>query len=390
VAIACGVLAASCAAILGFPDRELGDVGEAGPSPNEGGLESGAGDDSGGGDAAFDCGADSGLVACGAACVDPHASSANCGACGHDCLGASCDAGACEPITLATGLDTPVGIAVADDALYVAVNGANQLVSVEKLIGGTKTITFSDNPSAPWGVVLEDAGAAGLRVIVGEERGGGNARVLRCDPKDCAATTDIAGNNDEHIHYFVIDGTTLFWTEANSSNTVMKCTLGNCNNTLATVSTVEEKNAWGLTEIGSTLYWTLENSDGGVRKLPANDVATQQNLAQGIATDGTRLFWANNGGNEIRTCTPPACTATVFALSPSPAHVLVDDGIVYWSENQTAGAIAWCPTSGCGTAPRILISGQKNALWVAADKTAIYWTNSYSGGQVMKIAKPAR
>ena len=45
-------------------------------------------------------------------------------------------------------------------------------------------------------------------------------------------------------------------------------------------------------------------------------------------------------------------------------------------------------TSGCGAAPRILVSGQQTPLWIAADEKAIYWTNRYSGVQVMKIAKP--
>jgi hypothetical protein len=270
-------------------------------------------------------------------------------------------------------------------------------VRIDKADGGVQPLAFSSKVSSPWGMVLEDAGAAGLRVVVGEARGGGNAHVYQCDPSNCPTTTDVGGSGDDNIRYLVVDGPTLYWAESNGGggNRIRSCTLGNCASTLATASSTNEMNAWGLTLVGGTLYWTrnAKPPPGGVRSVTVDggndtDVATGQDGAQGIATDGTRLFWANANANAIMTCAAAGCDAGAFATVPTPQHVLVDEGVVYWSEGIAAGAIAYCPTSGCAAGPRLLVSGQQTPLWIAADRKAIYWTNSYSGGQVMKIAKP--
>jgi hypothetical protein len=57
---------------------------------------------------------------CGGECVDASSDVANCGSCGHDCQGGGCLAGRCQPVTLATNLQEPVGIAV--DATSLELN----------------------------------------------------------------------------------------------------------------------------------------------------------------------------------------------------------------------------------------------------------------------------
>ncbi|HEY8079991.1 MAG TPA: hypothetical protein VIF62_37930, partial [Labilithrix sp.] len=100
-----------------------------------------------GGDSALAC--TGGLTACGSACVDTQGDGKNCGRCDHDCLGGECKAGLCAPITLATGLNDPTGIAADAASLYVTVYGDNAIVQVAKVAGGSNTLsTSTTNPSS--------------------------------------------------------------------------------------------------------------------------------------------------------------------------------------------------------------------------------------------------
>jgi hypothetical protein len=69
----------------------------------------------------FDCGT---TTKCGASCVDTLTDKANCGACGHDCLGGSCSAGKCQPIAVTGPLFNPFALAVtAARVAYADVDG---------------------------------------------------------------------------------------------------------------------------------------------------------------------------------------------------------------------------------------------------------------------------
>lgn len=398
----------ACAALLSLPDRTLdteGGENEAGAS--DASLDQGQRAESGGSEASTDGGTVDGSIPCeggvicpDAGCVDLQSSALHCGACGRDCFGGVCQAGQCGPVKIAENLNTPVGLAVTADGVYVAVNGANQVLRIDKADGGTATLTLSAAPNQPWGVLIEDAGA-NARLVVGESRGGGNARVFLCTLPSCG-TNAVVTQTDDNMRHFAQLGGELIWTEQSGNNgqRLRICNLSNCPGTTTDLKTTEN-NAYGLTVIGNDVYWTIRAGTGKVRHCTrgncngtAADVASNAayDNAEGLATDGTKLYWANNGADTISVCTAPACTdATTFAAATSPHFVFIDGQRVYWSNgvNSSAGSIQWCPTSGCGDAgARTLATGQVNPLWIAADGTAIYWTNSTTTGQVMKARKP--
>lgn len=397
----------ACAAILSLPDRTLdtegGGQNEGGPADAslDRGAETGGGEASGDGgtiDSAVPC--EGGLVCGDAGCVDLQSNALHCGACGRDCLGGVCQAGVCGPVKIADNLDTPVGLAVTADGVYVAVNGGNKVLRIDKADGGAAALTLSAAPSSPWGLLIEDAGAD-ARLIVGEDRGGGNARVFLCTLPSCAANA-VAAPGDDSIHHFAQLGSELVWTEPNGANgqRLALCNLSNCPGTTADLKT-NENNAFGIAVIGNDVYWTIRGATGKVRRCARNncgntatDIASNASYAnaEGLTTDGTKLYWANNGADTITVCTAPGCTdATTFAAAASPHFVFVDGQRVYWSNgvNSAAGSVQWCPAAGCGDAgARTLATGQVNPLWIAADGTAIYWTNSTATGQVMKARKP--
>jgi hypothetical protein len=52
------------------------------------------------------------------ACVDLQTNPLHCGKCMHDCLGGSCQGAQCQPVPIATGIRTPMGVVVVNGIVY--------------------------------------------------------------------------------------------------------------------------------------------------------------------------------------------------------------------------------------------------------------------------------
>ena len=74
-----------------------------------------------------DAGADA--TPCEGGALELATSSKNCGACGHDCRGGECLEGVCDPAFVATGQQSPSGLALDEDYVYWANQTATGTVS---------------------------------------------------------------------------------------------------------------------------------------------------------------------------------------------------------------------------------------------------------------------
>lgn len=135
------------------------------------------------------------------------------------------------------------------------------------------------------------------------------------------------------------------------------------------------------------VYWS--DDSGKVSKVSiaggtATVLATGQSVPQGIAVDGTSVYWANegtgigpDGGTEwngsIMKVPVDGGTPTTLASGQSPVGIAVDKARVYWA-NSGQGTIMSLPIEG-GT-PTVLASGQSNPYGIAVDANNVYWTNS--------------
>ncbi len=121
-----GLLLAGCGSSSNgrAPGGSGGQIGNAGSGGSAGQGGAGAAGSAGqGGSGGQTAACTGGQTACGTACVDLQTDAANCGACGHDCLGGSCKAGLCSPMPV--GPDGVEALVVDGGSVYFmsATNG---------------------------------------------------------------------------------------------------------------------------------------------------------------------------------------------------------------------------------------------------------------------------
>jgi hypothetical protein len=296
---------------------------------------------------------------------------ANCGRCGHDCLGGGCTGGACEPVLLYSG-NTPTSIVVDGPTLFVTVNSSD----------------------APFGFVL------------------------RCSTTDCAADYTMFATDQLNPWFAVQQGGSIYWADfagddaSVEAGSVAGCpTDGGCPEAGAVVYTpkgagfdASDATGVGVTLLGlaadsTYLYWAAGFGDDGAvfRCVPSECAATLARLGTtfgvpfALAVDPSYLFWIDIGPNEVVRCALPACGGgpeifTDIALSGLKLDIsglAIHGGNVYWTQGVGEGGVFQCPTTGCGAGPKVIAKGQAYPIFIAVDDSGIYWSN-YSEGTVLR------
>jgi hypothetical protein len=139
-----GALLSACALVTDLAALETSPAGDAA-------IDAGDASDASASDVAQEACA---LTTCGSACVDLTSNGANCGTCGHDCLGGACDGGACVEVQLANGQDSPEDIAVDPSGVYWTNHGGGG--TVMKYTFATKqTTTLASSQAQPQAIALD-------------------------------------------------------------------------------------------------------------------------------------------------------------------------------------------------------------------------------------------
>ena len=139
---------------------------------------------------------------------------------------------------------------------------------------------------------------------------------------------------------------------------------------------------------GTNVYWTCGNGDskgtGVVQKTaiaggPLVLLAGSQDAPEGIATDGTSVYWLSYGvtssGGSVQSI--PVGGGTIKSLAGGlayPEELTFDGTNLYWTSY--ANAILAIPAVG-GTAATLC--GGSNPSAIATDGTNVYFTNSITG-----------
>jgi hypothetical protein len=178
------------------------------------------------------------------------------------------------------------------------------------------------------------------------------------------ASSCHAGTTDCSTGYSTCIDTGAVLPDLAACGTAGACCSGSC------VPAGDNCGACGHSCLGSTC--TEPNCDPAILQFGQ--------VASGIASDGTNVYWTSNSGGIVSKCAAASCGSTIVTLATgtSPESVAVDASHVYWTDSG-AGTVMSCPLAGCGGAPATLYSGATGPSGIATDGASVYWTNASNG-----------
>jgi len=189
----------------------------------------------------------------------------------------------------------------------------------------------------------------------------------------------------------------LYWVDQGyPSGSVWTCSIASCSpHTFVPSQSSPER----ITQLGGVLYWSNYGSggsnDGSIASHALSGgttttVASAIWTPQGIATDGTYLFWAESYSQPPQSSGPQlvrydfSSMATTYLLTGSnsaPTAVGVGGGQVYWTDEGT-GAVAASTADVTPLVGSAIGSGQTSPIAVSVDSTYVYWVDFTSSGAV--------
>jgi hypothetical protein len=319
-------------------------------------------------------------------CTDTMSDGANCGSCGHDCLGGSCQLGVCQPVTLATGRGRLFLITLDSNYAYFGGDGV--------AIGRTPKASSSVVPLTA-GFYAYDWAIANSRLYWVNDW---EMRDMQsCALPDCAGGATAAGVGGFSYRALVADptGANIYWSASDpaapaaSQQFIQAMTVasGTKRPLLTGIATQ------GLAADGTYVYFS--NTPGKLIERVTPTGTSRATLAASptapdfMAVCGTHLYWADSKSVYTTPLPNGTGTAPVPAFGTSGQDILgiaCDDSGVYWTNHANgSGTVVTCPHTGCGTAPKVLALGQDRPWGIALDATAVYWVTEAGG--VFKVAK---
>jgi sugar lactone lactonase YvrE len=287
-------------------------------------------------------------------CKDLSKDAANCGACGHDCLGGACMAGKCQPKLLAQGQQNPTVLALSSTDVFWVNSAPMPNGMVQKLSKD------ADPSTAP--TML----APGLDLPV-------------------ALTLDLSGGvSGQKIYFATFVGGEIF--RANLDGSTME-TMASSQDTPSAVAVDATKVYWA-SFAGSEILQLAISDPGGT----ATPIATSQTNPSALVVSGGAAYWTNKGATNMTTGRVvkrplPTGSATPLAMNEGePVALVVDSGQVFYADRGTGMIKVVSTTSG---APVVITMGQSTPTAIAVDADYVYWVNRAQSGQLMRAAKQA-
>jgi hypothetical protein len=148
-----------------------------------------------------------------------------------------------------------------------------------------------------------------------------------------------------------------------------------------------------LTIDSTNVYWAAGFANGSIYKIPLGggcpaQVIGQQNVPHGVASDGTNLFFTNQGtaqllGSVQRVPVGGGNPTPIATNQASPTDVVLDANNVYWT-NQGDGSV-WKSDKNTPNPVKLAgPNGQNHAAHLRVDATNVYFTDP-AGSAVYRV-----
>lgn len=303
------------------------------------------------------------LVPCNGTCLDVSADPANCGACGHDCLGGACSAGACQPIVLASASEAvdaanvywvtywgslwkvPLGGGDATEMVHLESSPPGGLASIA-VHGGkvywTSSVdtTVRSIPTVGGEVTALTSQAGILYTIAANDTGvywgysPVQAKILRLAPGATSPTLVALKVNRTKI---AVDQTHVYYGH-DTLDALMKAPIGGGE----AIELAKNAPAHKLVVDAKSIYWTSGNvtgidvGKGKVSRMPLAGgtpvvLAEGLNWPAGIATDAENVYFTDRHDGKVMRV--PLAGGPVVVLAEqqySSLAVVLDDKAIYW------------------------------------------------------------
>jgi hypothetical protein len=224
----------------------------------------------------------------------------------------------------------------------------------------------SDTLERPWGIVVDADNA----YITGA---GSHGRVLQI-PLDGAPNVFISHDPSPSLS-IAVDETHVYWLAVDA---IRRAPIGGGPITALTAETLG--GGFNLFALDATrvYYTTFADTVESVAKAggPIAVLATDQAGASGIATDGTRLWWANFAGEGAIMTQPTAGGApTLFQPVAGPRNGLAVAGgsVYYLSEGDATRYVARAPAAGGPATMLHSWSSSARGSNIAVNSTHVYF-----------------